>query len=74
MLNEFSRMESLIGREKTDLLSRKKIAVFGLGGVGSYVTEALARWKKQGAERRLSLKYRRFGLQISPKQWRLRVR
>ena len=43
MLNEFSRMESLIGREKTDLLSRKKIAVFGLGGVGSYVTEALAR-------------------------------
>ena len=43
MLNEFSRMESLIGKEETDLLSMKKIAVFGLGGVGSYVTEALAR-------------------------------
>ncbi|MCI8815184.1 MAG: tRNA threonylcarbamoyladenosine dehydratase [Lachnospiraceae bacterium] len=43
MLNEFSRMELLIGREAVDLLGMKKIAIFGLGGVGSYVAEALAR-------------------------------
>lgn len=43
MLNGFSRMESLIGREATDGLSRKRIAVFGLGGVGSFAVEALAR-------------------------------
>lgn len=43
MEDEFSRMELLIGREAVDLLSKKKIAVFGLGGVGSYVAEALAR-------------------------------
>ncbi len=43
MGDEFSRMELLIGREAVDLLGKKKIAVFGLGGVGSYVAEALAR-------------------------------
>lgn len=43
MFNEFSRMEPLIGKEGLDLLAMKKIAVFGLGGVGSYVAEALAR-------------------------------
>lgn len=43
MEDEFSRMELLIGREAVDLLSKKKIAVFGLGGVGSYAVEALAR-------------------------------
>lgn len=43
MLNEFSRMELLIGRKAVDLLGMKKIAIFGLGGVGSYVAEALAR-------------------------------
>lgn len=43
MLNEFSRMELLIGKEGVDLLGRKKVAVFGLGGVGSFVAEALAR-------------------------------
>lgn len=43
MEDEFSRMELLIGREAADLLGTKKIAVFGLGGVGSYVSEALAR-------------------------------
>ena len=43
MLDGFSRMESLIGREGIDLLGRKKIPVFGLGGVGSYAVEALAR-------------------------------
>ena len=40
---EFSRMEPLIGKEGLDVLGMKKIAVFGLGGVGSYAAEALAR-------------------------------
>ncbi len=43
MIKEFSRMEPLIGKEGLDLLGMKKIAVFGLGGVGSYAVEALAR-------------------------------
>ncbi len=43
MLNAFSRMESLIGKEGVDRLGSARIAVFGLGGVGSYVVEALAR-------------------------------
>lgn len=43
MPNAFSRMEILIGDEGTKKLSKAKIAVFGLGGVGSYVVEALAR-------------------------------
>lgn len=43
MQDAFSRMEILLGREDTDKLSKARIAVFGLGGVGSYVVEALAR-------------------------------
>lgn len=43
MLNEFSRTELLVGDEGIKILCRAKIAVFGLGGVGSYVAEALAR-------------------------------
>lgn len=43
MLNEFSRMELLIGEEGANRLSGAKVAVFGLGGVGSYTVEALAR-------------------------------
>ncbi len=43
MLNEFSRTEILLGEEGVDKLGKAKVAVFGLGGVGSYVTEALAR-------------------------------
>ncbi|MCI5903168.1 MAG: tRNA threonylcarbamoyladenosine dehydratase [Blautia sp.] len=43
MLNAFSRMEMLLGKENTDRLSRARIAVFGIGGVGGYVVEALAR-------------------------------
>lgn len=38
-----ARTEQLIGKEKAELLARKKVAVFGIGGVGSYVAEALAR-------------------------------
>lgn len=40
---DFSRTVSLIGEESFAKLKRAKVAVFGLGGVGSYVAEALAR-------------------------------
>ena len=43
MLNQFSRTELLIGKDGVEKLSKSKVAVFGLGGVGSYVVEALAR-------------------------------
>lgn len=43
MPNAFSRMEILIGERAMKKLSQARIAVFGLGGVGSYVVEALAR-------------------------------
>lgn len=40
---QFDRTAALIGQENIDGLKQKKVAVFGLGGVGSFVTEALAR-------------------------------
>lgn len=43
MLHAFSRSEELLGRKGLDILANSKVAVFGIGGVGSYVTEALAR-------------------------------
>lgn len=43
MQQELSRTEVLIGSEGIRQLNRIKVAVFGLGGVGSYVVEALAR-------------------------------
>ena len=43
MDNQFTRTEMLIGEEAVKALSQKRVAVFGLGGVGSYVVEALAR-------------------------------
>ena len=43
MLNEFSRSELLLGEDKVSLLKNKSVAVFGVGGVGGYVVEALAR-------------------------------
>ena len=39
----FSRTESLIGKEAVEKLKNSRVAVFGVGGVGSYVVEALAR-------------------------------
>ncbi len=39
----FSRTELLLGREAMEKLSKSRIAVFGIGGVGGYVCEALAR-------------------------------
>lgn len=43
MLNQFSRTEILIGKEKIEKLKNSKVAIFGIGGVGSYVAEGLVR-------------------------------
>ncbi|MBO6220109.1 MAG: tRNA threonylcarbamoyladenosine dehydratase [Treponema sp.] len=43
MLNQFSRTELLLGKEAMKILSRAHVAVFGVGGVGGYVVEALVR-------------------------------
>ncbi len=42
-MSQFSRTLSLIGQENVNKLANCHVAVFGLGGVGSYVVEALAR-------------------------------
>ncbi len=42
-MEEFKRFEMLIGKENLEKLSKKHIAIFGIGGVGGYVCEALAR-------------------------------
>ena len=39
----FSRTEMLIGDKGLDILKNSHVAVFGVGGVGGYVVEALAR-------------------------------
>ncbi len=41
--NRFVRTEQLIGEAGVQVLSASKVAIFGLGGVGSYAAEALAR-------------------------------
>ena len=43
MLNQFSRTQLLIGAEAIKRLSESRVAVFGIGGVGGYVCEALVR-------------------------------
>ena len=43
MLHRFSREELLIGAQGLEKLQRARVAVFGIGGVGGYVVEALAR-------------------------------
>ncbi len=43
MLNQFSRTELVIGKEGLEKLSNVKVAIFGLGGVGSFVLEGLVR-------------------------------
>ena len=40
---QFLRTESLIGKDNVDKLKKSTVAIFGLGGVGSYVLEGLAR-------------------------------
>lgn len=43
MLNQFSRTQLLLGEESMKKLSDMRVAVFGIGGVGGYVCEALVR-------------------------------
>lgn len=43
MLNQFSRTRMLLGAEAMERLARCRVAVFGIGGVGGYAVEALAR-------------------------------
>ena len=43
MLTQFSRTELLLGKEAMDRLKNVRVAVFGIGGVGGYVCEALVR-------------------------------
>jgi len=43
MSEKFLRSEMLFGTDSTEILERKNVAVFGVGGVGGYVVEALAR-------------------------------
>lgn len=43
MLNQFSRTELLLGAEALKTLANARVAVFGIGGVGGYTVEALAR-------------------------------
>ena len=42
-MEELSRLEMLLGEDKVNNLLSKKVIVFGVGGVGGYVCEALAR-------------------------------
>lgn len=42
-MNRFSRTEMLLGKDAMEKLKTARVAVFGLGGVGSYTVEALAR-------------------------------
>ncbi len=43
MAHAFSRTERLVGSEALDILKTSRVAVFGIGGVGGYTVEALAR-------------------------------
>ncbi len=43
MLNQFSRTQLLYGAEMMEKLAASHVAVFGIGGVGGYAVEALAR-------------------------------
>ena len=43
MLTQFSRTELLLGKDSMEKLKNSRVAVFGIGGVGGYVCEALVR-------------------------------
>ncbi len=43
MCSQFSRTERLLGKEAMEILAGARVAVFGIGGVGGYTAEALAR-------------------------------
>lgn len=42
-MSDFSRLEMMFGKENIEKLKSKKVIVFGIGGVGGYVVEALTR-------------------------------
>ncbi|MGL4790218.1 MAG: tRNA threonylcarbamoyladenosine dehydratase [Anaerotignaceae bacterium] len=42
-MNRFIRTEMIIGSEGLDILKNSKVIIFGVGGVGGYICEALAR-------------------------------
>ena len=43
MLNQFSRTQLMFGKENIEKLHNSHVAIFGIGGVGGYAVEALAR-------------------------------
>ncbi len=43
MLNQFSRTQLLVGEDGMEALANARVAIFGIGGVGGYVCEALVR-------------------------------
>ena len=43
MLNQFSRTELIFGKEAMKKLANSRVAIFGIGGVGGFTAEALAR-------------------------------
>ena len=43
MTNQFNRTELLLGKENMEKLKKAHVLIFGIGGVGGYVVEALAR-------------------------------
>ena len=43
MINQFSRTGLIFGHEAMDKLAKSRVAVFGIGGVGGFTVEALAR-------------------------------
>lgn len=43
MINQFTRSEILLGKKAMKTLADSRVAIFGIGGVGSYTAEALAR-------------------------------
>ena len=43
MLNQFSRTELIFGKESMEKLAGSRVAIFGIGGVGGFTAEALAR-------------------------------
>ena len=43
ILNQFSRTQLIFGKEGMERLAASRVAVFGIGGVGGFTVEALAR-------------------------------
>ncbi len=53
MTEQFARTEILLGDEAMERLARARVAVFGIGGVGGYVCEALGRYKTEVMRERI---------------------